>query len=1231
MPTHRHYASWRDITQAKTLYPETILTQDGQPRAVIVVPDRPAYRAQAEKIQRAIAQRCGVTVPVQYDHVADPWQPPGHNLILLGNLMDNRHVAPLYARRYIAADAYYPGRGGHVLRTVHDPWGSGHNVIFAGGSDVDGVAMAVDRLLAALIVDGKDVHLPALLDVVIGAALLADHPDLTIDPDETFIQAQMDEAHRMLETSAHGGITDPLGRAGIYYHATGKVGWAELFKRLAFLMYEDFQTGRTQYGGAWGMDADFRLHVMVPALDLAEEAPIFSDDERLQITRIFAHFIEDAIPHAADAIAHRRTRHNHWTFAALGLMLSAQYFGAYYGMAEAEDWMYVADECFIPQCHTARSHENSNGYQWLTLSHAMHYALARPYPAFFEEGHVRAICDLAIVSMDNLGYQSSYGDTRTVFGWGTEFPLLAAAAWYYDDGRYQWALQRMTYEPTLRIGARYLGGYRNNVTPVEPVDLLGAIYAPLDPTFHNSFEGDKVLPADAAYDKVVFRASFDPEDEYLLLDGLAVGGHKHYDCNALVRLTARGRIWLADGDYYCTAPNFHCGVLPLAGGRSSAMPPFTWRDHVADLRGSGFSRTTVKDYGHTDWERNILWRKGQYFLVADVMRARTAEEFDFRTLWHVVGENQVEGNRFEIRQQDRVLDITNLDGAQLGTDVDLYNTQEWKEYPHAEPVITILQQDRSAHLDAGQCDVILNLLHPRRAEDAPLAARRIDAASVLVQEASGLVWLGAHLGDAVSAPCATDAQLWSVGTDEIALVHATRFACGDAFFTAEHAVDMAFDLTSGTGEISAPLPTLLTFHGVDVAALSIDGKHRSLRRQDGGVIFSVPPGKHRFALTLRSQTVVVDRIRAALSAAWDSAASPASTTSTAQDATADAPLWQIDNADVTALIPVGDDHLLAGTADGEVWLVTGEGDVKWRRQVGGRVLALTVADYGDGVLGLVAGSTHCNATVFNLSGDEIWRFPVPFYKRDGVVRVLLAADLNHDGKDEVIMGAENWHQYVLDAEGRKLWHFESVHAATAGAVADIDADGNIELIAATEYHWWFGVGSDGQKKWQHNTVLGPGVNHVTTARQQSGQYLVAFGCRDGTVQVVDGHGQLQFVLRTADVVTGLAAADVDGDGHEEILVSSAIGNSYAVNADGSILWRVRHASKPEHLRSLFNGDGPSVLVAERSGQVQWFDGNGAVKSTLQIGGSAAALAQIHSADGAILVASTAAGLCAWKV
>lgn len=1236
-PIHRRYPSWREITQAKRLLPETTLVQDGQARALLITPDRPAYRAQAQKIQQAIHKRTGVTLPLHTDTEFDAWQPPQQNQILLGNLMDNRMVAPLYARHYLAADAHYPGPGGHVLRTVHDPWGDGHNVVFAGGSDSTAAAIAGQHLIDTLQESEDGWHLPPLLDIGLSPSFLDEYPDLALKPDEAFIQQEMEEAHHMLETGAHGGITDPLGRAGIYYHITGKLGWAELFKQLVFLMYEDFQKEREQYGGPWGMDADFRLHVMMPAWDLVEEAPVFSDEERLQITRIYAQFIEDAMPHAADAVQHRRTRHNHWTFAALGLLFSAQYFEKYYGVAEANDWLYVADECFVPQCHNARSHENSNGYQWLTLSHALKYALARPYPAFFDEGHVRDICDLAIISMDNLGYQSAYGDTRTIYGWGTEFPILAAAAWHYGDGRYQWTLARSDYLPGHRIGVRNLGGYRTTVEPVEPTELTGVVWHPLDRGFHTSFNGEEVLPLEAAYDKVVFRPDFDSESEYLLLDGLAVGGHKHYDCNALIRLTALDRIWLADGDYYCSAPNFHNGVLPLCGGRTSQMPPFTWREHVVDLPSSGFSRTTVKEYGNSDWERNILWRKGRYFLVADVMRAHADEAYDFRALWHVVGDAQLADNRLLVRQQDRLLEIVNLDGAAPNLTVDTYTSANWDEYEHADPPVKILQQNRSSRLENGAADLFLNLLHPRREDDAPLAARRLDQGSVLVAEEMGLTWLGTRISEPVQAPCQTDAALWAVTAQDLALVHVTEFGHDGPILQAEHPVDIEFDLASGRGAVTADLPTLLTFHNIDATALQVDHVGRALRREDDRLTFSVPPGRHTFTLSLAAQPAAIDALRTTLEAAWSAApAATAAASDTARTGDKATPAqWQIDEHVFTALCPLPGSpsaQLAAGTESGDVLLMDAAGQVIWRKPVGGAVTTVTSANFGAAGTAVVAGSTNCTVTAFTLDGEQLWQFQAPFYKRDGIIRVLLAADLNGDGQDEVIAGAENWHYYTLDSQGRKLWQFESVHASTAGAVADVDHDGAPELIAATEYYWWFGVSAQGEKKWQHNTIQGPGVNHVASAAQPDGTHLVAFGCRDGTVQVVDAQGALQFVLQTGDAITGLAAADLDGDGAQEFLVASAIQNTYALNGDGTILWRVRHQTAPTHLLLDRTHDGtPRIVVAETNGRVQWLDNTGDPVSELWMGEAATVLTLLPVDNTQLVVAALSqGGLRAWQ-
>jgi hypothetical protein len=1245
---HRRYSHWKEIDQPKQLFLETTLVTAHGTAAALVIPDRPAYLALAQRILSAIHQQTGSRLPIYRDTQLDPWSPPTQNLIILGNLLENRLFAPLYARRKTFVDSRYPGKGGYLLQTVHDPWGTGCNIMIVGGSDSRGVALGVDRLLAMLKLsmlkaDGKTLSLPPLLEVKVSDETMAKIPPLAQEPDEGFIAQQVEEAHHMLETGAHGGITGPLGQAGIYYAATGHVGWAELFKRLAYLMYEDFQKGREQYGGPWGMDADFRLPIMMPAFVLAETAPVMTDADRLAITQIYAQFIEDAVPHARDAVLHRRTRHNHWTFAALGLLHSAIYFQTYYGVSEADHWLYVADECFVPQSHSARSHENSNGYQWLTLGHTLEYALIRPYPAFFDEGHVRAICNLAIDSMDNLGYQSSYGDTSHVYGWGSEFPILAAAAWYYQDGRYQWALEHTRYAREFQIGTGAVGGYRTDIEPVEPVELTGAHYVPLDPTFHASFDGDAVLPAERAYDKVVFRADFDPASEYLLLDGLAVGGHKHYDCNALIRLTALERIWLADGDYYCSSPNFHTGILPLSGGRSSQMPPFTWRDFVVDLPKSGFSRTTVKQYGGVDWERNILWRKGGYFLVIDAMRALSDESYDFRAMWRVLGETQLDPARLSVRQQDRCLTITNLDRASQSLSADRFGTADWSVYPYAEPVVKVLGQNRSRHLERGEQEFFLNLLQPHMAADAPLPAKRHSPSSVLVQEAAGIVWFGVREAGAVAAEeLQTDAELWALGADDVSLVQATYLRCGSPFFEAEYPVHLALDLSNYQGEVIASRATLLRFMDIDAASVEVDGRLRAVGRQEGSFTFSVPPGKHTFRIVAAVDESHNATLRRTLARWWQAATVPGSDVEEADERAVDTPQWHSlagQSVPVLSLLAQGSEAgVIAGDDQGHVTLLTRDGTTRWSAQIEGRITALTHAQGRDGVPMIIAGSSASKVTAFALDGSLLWEYAIPYYKRDGIVRVLLAADINGDGSDEIIAGAENWHYYTLTADGTRLWQFESVHASSAGAVADLDNDGKLELVAGTEYYWWFGVDNQGQRKWQHNTVQSPGVTHVAVARQADGSYHTAFGCRDGSIQVVDAAGKLQYVFHTADTVTGLAAADVNGDGIEELLACSAIQNSYCLDSKGEVVWLHRHRTPPTHLHLSRGADGLRVpeslyvIVAEQSGLVQWLDSTGRVVSEVESGGPLAAMTFIPGDPGGTLVAARASeGVMGWRV
>jgi hypothetical protein len=220
-PVHRHYAHWKEIEEPKQLFLETPLVTPQGVAAALVIPDRPAYAALAQRIQSAIHQQTSIQLRIYRDTELDPWSPPAQNLLLLGNLLDNRLFAPLYARRKTFVDSRYPGQGGYVLQTVHDPWGTGSNTIIVGGSDSRGVAQSVDRLLtvlksAILNSNGETLSLPPLLELKLSEAIKAKVPMLAQEPDERFIAQQIEEAHHMLEISAHGGITGPLGHAGIF-------------------------------------------------------------------------------------------------------------------------------------------------------------------------------------------------------------------------------------------------------------------------------------------------------------------------------------------------------------------------------------------------------------------------------------------------------------------------------------------------------------------------------------------------------------------------------------------------------------------------------------------------------------------------------------------------------------------------------------------------------------------------------------------------------------------------------------------------------------------------------------------------------------------------------------------------------------------------------------------------------------------------------------------------------
>ena len=1101
------YQLFSEVTRAKPIYRETPLACGGRAEAILVAPPGEPFAALAARLQARIKALSGVQLPSVSPADATPQRLAATHAVLLGNVCNNPAMQPLYGLLYTPVDDAYPAGDGMLVHSVHDPWGTGRNAIVVGASTSAGLARAVEALLAAL-PKGPDLVLPKLNRFDLGAAEMKQVRSDARDTTDKAIAEAVERARADFARGAHRGVASRMGQLGFRYARTGEEGLARLYKELALAWYESYLPKPPIYGGPWGMDMDFHLMEMLPAWDLIEESPALSDEDRLRVTRILYEFVTtDVVRKASGALRSKSVRHNHMTFPALGLFYAGRYFDNGYHVPEARSWLRIAEACFELQMRAEKPYEDCNGYGWLVPYHTMRYALATLDPTYFANGNVRRLGDYCILTMDNLGYQVPYGDTGSYQCWWSELPFLRGAAYYHRDGRYAWTLnKKLAVRPDA---ARF--EYTTHVEPREPVDLLGARAWPLDKAYWESFDGPASVPLEKAFDKLVMRSSFDPEREYLLLDGLSNGGHMHYDGNSISRITDRGRIWLADNDYIRSLPKFHNSLLVFRDGRTETIPPYAQLELLADGQQHAASRTTVPGYSGADWRRSILWRKGRFFLVFDQLTAREAGAYDFHCTWHGVGQARLSDEGLELQQQGPRFWIKPAAGPRQSLRDDPELGRNWVGYAFAEPVVRSLRQVQSARLEKNGRVRFINLLYAtddKRPQDFSIAAA--GEQWVLLGSGSDRLLAGIAGAEAPAQPApglSVAAEAFLVGPQDGFAAGARRIAWGQ--FSLASPVGLTIEWSGRTWKIRSPAATQVTLSGLS-GRPALSGKARLADGASGSICVALQAGESVVQLPddapLRGLEAALRAVRAAPSARATEPVIPS----------AGRVLWSLGGKGMAAASAVaaadldgdGRDAVLVGSERGDVECLTADGKSRWKFRARGRITAVTSARLDQSkTRHALVGSEDCKVYALSANGSLKWSYELPTYKQAGRVRVLLASDLDGDGRDETIAGGDNWRYYAIDPEGRKLWHYESVHPSSAAAVADLDGDGKREVLCGTVYYWWHCAAADGTKRWSYS-VRGPHATVALAANFAGDRTRCAvFGSEDGLIHVIDPRGR----------------------------------------------------------------------------------------------------------------------------
>ncbi|MBN1349812.1 hypothetical protein JXJ21_10415 [candidate division KSB1 bacterium] len=650
---------------SRTIVRSTSISRNGETDAVIIFPMQfPEYKQLAETLAIAIEKRSGARpdcISSSEIFTARDTRLPEryrrHPLILIGNLNNNPALTPLYARFYCATDSTYPGSDGYDLRTLVNPYGTGSNVILAGGSTLRGCQRAVERLISHIDdANGQDeLTLPFLLDVEIEPNLkqmLIDWPEAPPDAALPKVEDGMKKALGFNE-----GLTRAIGSYTSLYSWTGDERYA-LYARNCLKMLNEMVTD--SYGD-WHYRAE-RLLIALPLLiagGFLEDADILRADELLLGTALATQDMWWRMRHDKPPLGHRHHGKGTHEFYLLARYLRFQANPNPAAKSLCDRWIKEC-ETFLDAlgctCGTDDQDDESSLNNMATL---YWYALSAEKYGFFESGHARRIASRALALHDNKGAgagQGGYGEglSGALYVQQEATAPVAACVFYYQDSQLKWILENM---PNLSVPIRY--GFLHFSPPFmhkfdtgpelppEPPDDLGGIQRlpvtshqfaidnnppeHIEPAGHlvNAPEtwlmaegvGVNKLPQEKGFDKLVMRSGFTTDDSYLLLQGYQGGyrwqGHMQA-ANCIVRFSQFGHSFLIQN----TARHslFHKnGVFVSNGFNNSPLQPIAEWLAIDDFSGLGLSTTRLSEYHGAEWVRSIFWAKSGngYFVVID--------------------------------------------------------------------------------------------------------------------------------------------------------------------------------------------------------------------------------------------------------------------------------------------------------------------------------------------------------------------------------------------------------------------------------------------------------------------------------------------------------------------------------------------------------------------------------------------------------------------------------------
>ena len=295
--------------------------------------------------------------------------------------------------------------------------------------------------------------------------------------------------------------------------------------------------------------------------------------------------------------------------------------------------------------------------------------------------------------------------------------------------------------------------------------------------------------------------------------------------------------------------------------------------------------------------------------------------------------------------------------------------------------------------------------------------------------------------------------------------------------------------------------------------------------------------------------------------------------------------------------------LVMATTGGTVVALDANGHVKWKYNIHS-IISNPVAVGGDPLRVWVltnAGGVWC---LDARSGRKLWSYSLPGGFPWGMTAPVVA-DLDGDGKTEVIVADQTGHLRALRSDGSLLWSTDHREGfITAPAVADLNGDGRKEILLGSHGELLVCFSAKGKMLW-HNPGNSSGGSPLVTDLQGDGRPEILAGDKKGFTVTDNGGTLLWHQEMPAPVHDAVAAGDLNGDGSREIVIVDLRGNVTCLTAKGKLLWKAKVSARSRRppLLTDIDGDGRTeVIVGGYSRALSIFNDKGILKEEIPLNG-----------------------------